>query len=383
VDNTIEINNISKEYHFYKSPVSRLKSLFFKGNHSQKFDVLHNINLNISRGETIGIIGENGAGKSTLLKIISGVLQPTHGDITIKGRVLSILELGVGLHPEFTGKENIFFYGDVLGFGRDFILSKLDEIIDFSELGDFIEKPIKTYSSGMLMRLAFSIISSFDPDIIILDEVLAVGDMYFQKKSLNRILEFKKKGKTIIFCSHDMYHIRMISDKVLWIKKGEIADMGEPERVIFNYETFQMKKDVNLPGEAVSAPVIIKDVRLLNTEEVIKTFDDLKFQVITSATEDVPYHLMLSIKIEATLGVCAVGTHLKGMKPMTGDRVLTFFFPNQGIIRGSFYAHARVYDENGMLLYHEKTTPHFEILKDCDEIGLSYMPCDIKVEDLI
>jgi len=383
VDNTIEINNISKEYHFYKSPVSRLKSLFFKGNHSQKFDVLHNINLNISRGETIGIIGENGAGKSTLLKIISGVLQPTHGDITIKGRVLSILELGVGLHPEFTGKENIFFYGDVLGFGRDFILSKLDEIIDFSELGDFIEKPIKTYSSGMLMRLAFSIISSFDPDIIILDEVLAVGDMYFQKKSLNRILEFKKKGKTIIFCSHDMYHIRMISDKVLWIKKGEIADMGEPERVIFNYETFQMKKDVVVSGEPHSAPVIIKDVRLIQSDEAIKTFDDLKFQIITKARDDVAYHVMLSIKIEATLGVCAVGTHLTGIKAMQGDKLITFFFPRQGIIRGAFYAHARIYDENGIILYHERLTEHFEILRNCDELGLSYMPCDIEIEDIV
>lgn len=383
MENTIEINNISKEYHFYKSPVSRLKSLFFKGNHSQTFHVLDDISLHIKNGETIGIIGENGAGKSTLLKIISGVLQPTHGDITIKGRILSILELGVGLHPEFTGRENIYFYGDVLGFGRDFIISKIVEIIDFSELGDFIDKPIKTYSSGMLMRLAFSIISSFDPDIIILDEILAVGDMYFQKKSLNKILEFKSKGKTIIFCSHDMYHIRMISDRVLWIKGGKIADIGEPERVIYNYESFQMKKDVLLSGEATYAPVIIKDVRLLNTTEIIKTFDDLKFQIITKAMEDVTYHVMLSIKIEATLGVCAIGTHFKKMEPFRGDKVFIFTFPKQGIIRGSFYAHARVYDESGILLYHEKVTPNFEILKDCDAIGLCYMPCEIRIESFV
>jgi len=380
MNNAIEIDNISKEFHFYNSPLTRLKSLLFKGNHAQKFHVLNNINLNIKTGETLGIIGENGAGKSTLLKLISGVLEPSSGKVSLKGKILSILELGVGLHPEFTGRENIFFYGDVLGFGRDFILSKIDEIIEFSELKEYIDQPVKTYSSGMVMRLAFSIVSSFDPDVIILDEVLAVGDMYFQKKSLNKILEFKSKGKTIIYCAHDLYQIRMIADRVIWIKNGRIEDIGDPEKVIFNYEMYQMKKEMPVTSDIQNAPVFITDVKLLNNSDIIRTFDDLLFQISTISVQNVPYHVMLSIKIEPTLGVCAAGTHFKKMEPLRGSRVIKFTFPEQNIIRGSFYAHARIFDQNGMLLYHEKTTPHFEVLKNCDEIGISYMPCEIKIE---
>lgn len=375
----IAVKNLSKGYKLYKKPIERLKSLFLNNISYETVNALEDISFSIKCGEMVGIVGENGAGKSTLLKIISGVLPPTSGQVEVKGKILSILELGVGFHPEFSGRENIFFYGDVLGFDRSFIRDKLDSIISFSELGSFIDKPVRTYSSGMLMRLAFSTVSSFEPDILILDEILAVGDMHFQRKSLNRILEFKNKAKTILFCSHDAYPIRMLCDRVLWLKNGRLAEIGEPENVLYNYESYQMRKDAITEDAATSAPVFIKEVRLLNQGK-IKTFDDIGFQIITEALDGVSYHVMLSIKISAAIGVCAVGTHLSQFHAIRGSREINITFPKANLIRGSFYAHARVYDESGIILYHEKVTPFFEVFKDADELGLCYMQCkwDIK-----
>lgn len=375
----ITVKNLSKSYRLYKKPRERLKSLFFSNIPYDTVNALEDVSFSMNCGETLGIIGENGAGKSTLLKIISGVLSPTCGQIEVSGKILSILELGVGFHPEFSGRENIFFYGDVLGFDRAFIRDRIDSIISFSELTSFIDKPVRTYSSGMLMRLAFSTVSSFEPDILILDEILAVGDMHFQRKSLNRILEFKNNAKTILFCSHDAYHIRMLCDRVLWLKDGKAAEIGEPESVIYHYESYQMRKDDTTEDASPSAPVVIKEVRLLNQGE-IKTFDDIGFQIITEAWDSVSYHVMLSIKISAAIGVCAVGTHLSQFQAIRGSREINITFPNANLIRGSFYAHARVYDETGIILYHEKVTPFFEVFKDADELGLCYMQCkwDIK-----
>ena len=370
----LTVENLSKSYRLYRRPSDRLKSLFLKDVPHDTVNAVEGVSFALGRGETLGIIGENGAGKSTLLKMLSGVVSPTQGSVRVDGRVLSILELGVGLHPEFTGRENIYLYGDVLGFERDFLRKKTDEIIDFSELASFIDRPIKTYSSGMLMRLAFSIVSSLEPDVLILDEVLAVGDLHFQRKSLNRILDFRKRGKTILFCSHDAYHIRMLCDRALWLREGRMAEIGEPERVLFHYESYQMKKEEALKETPLSLPALISEVRLVN-QGTIKTFDDIRFQIITQADDHTPYHLMLSLKISTELGVCASGTHLRRMQPVTGSRKVMVIFPRSNLIRGSFYAHARLYDENGIVLYHEKVTPFFEVEKNADEIGLSYMPC--------
>jgi len=167
----INAGNLTKSYTLYRKPSDRLKSFFSKNVPCDVITALKDVSFSVAKGETFGIIGENGAGKSTLLKVLSGVASPTSGHATVEGRTLSIIELGVGFLPEFTGRANIFFYGDVLGFSRDFIRGKLEEIIDFSELGSFIDRPVKTYSSGMVMRLAFSIVSSFEPEVLILDEV--------------------------------------------------------------------------------------------------------------------------------------------------------------------------------------------------------------------
>jgi lipopolysaccharide transport system ATP-binding protein len=201
----------------------------------KRFTALQDISFEINRGETVGIIGRNGAGKSTLLGLMAGVLKPSRGTIAINGRVAPLLELGGGFHPELTGKENIILNGILLGMTRKEVVRKIDDIIEFSGLAEFIEQPIRTYSSGMLARLGFSVITHLDPEILLIDEILAVGDLDFQKKCISRMLDFKKRGVTMVFVSHAMEDVPMICDRVLWIENHGIKREGTPGDVISEY----------------------------------------------------------------------------------------------------------------------------------------------------
>ena len=379
----ITASNLTKTYRLYRKPSDRLRSFFLKNIQCDVIKAMDDVSFSVNRGETLGIIGENGAGKSTLLKIISGVLTQTHGDVVVDGKILSILELGVGFHPEFTGRENIFFYGDVLGFGRDFIRSKTEEIVAFSELGSFIDKPIKTYSSGMLMRLAFSIVASFEPDILILDEVLAVGDIHFQRKSLNKIMEFKKKGGTILFCTHDTYHTRMICDRVLWLKDGRVEMSGEAESVVMAYESYQFKKEERQDVLQISSSpaVMIGDIRLLN-DGSLKTEDTLSLFIKTEAQRnDIPYNLTVSIKLPDGRGIYVTGTHMNDIGLLRGPKAITIDFPAIKLLSGNYYAHVRVFDETGLILYHERATPFFNIRKERADMGICYLENRWRIED--
>ncbi|MFA6079244.1 MAG: ABC transporter ATP-binding protein [Candidatus Omnitrophota bacterium] len=197
---------------------------------------LRDISLDVGQGESLGIIGPNGAGKSTLLKVISGVIKPSEGTANVRGKTAPLIELAAGFDDELTGRENIFLNASILGFSRREIEERFDRIVDFSELEDFIDTPLKHYSSGMIARLAFSVATEVDPDILIIDEVLAVGDAHFKQKSRERILEFKNKGVIILFVSHDMEQVRNICNHVLWLDHGSVRMLGEPEKVIAEYE---------------------------------------------------------------------------------------------------------------------------------------------------
>jgi ABC-2 type transport system ATP-binding protein/lipopolysaccharide transport system ATP-binding protein len=199
---------------------------------------LKKISLEISEGESLGIIGHNGAGKSTLLKVVSGVIKPVEGHMHVKGRIAPLIELSAGFDPELTGRENIYLNAAILGFSRKEINSKFDRIIEFSELQEFVDSPLKNYSSGMVSRLGFSIATEVDPDILIIDEVLAVGDASFKKKSMERILEFRNNGITIIFVSHNMEEIRYLCSKVSWLDHGSIKMTGDPSAVTAAYESY-------------------------------------------------------------------------------------------------------------------------------------------------
>ena len=236
----IEIINLWKKFKIYYYKVQTLKErLILRNNQKIKyFWALKNINLKIPKNATVGLIGRNGSGKSTLLKLISKIIYPTKGEIKVNGKISTLLELGAGFHPEFTGLENIFLNGIIMGLSKKQIKEKLDEIISFAELQNFIHTPVKNYSSGMCMRLGFSIAVHYEPDILLIDEVLAVGDISFQKKCLTKIKELQKKGTTIVFVSHSLEQIKELCDWVIWLEKGEIKSEGFPNKVIREYQSF-------------------------------------------------------------------------------------------------------------------------------------------------
>lgn len=224
----IRFENVSKTYPLYHHITGGIKNLLFnfseglKSIRNSKYEALHDISFEVFKGETLGIIGKNGAGKSTILGLIAGVLKPTKGTVTVSGRISPLLELGAGFHPELTGRENIVLKGALIGLTRADVLARMDDIVQFSELQDFIDQPIRIYSSGMVARLGFSIVASLNPEILLIDEILAVGDAEFQKKCMNRMKEFKKKGVTIVFVSHSQEQVKAICDKVLWIDNHKI-----------------------------------------------------------------------------------------------------------------------------------------------------------------
>jgi len=235
----ISFKNVSKSYPlFYQKTLKEFfQALFTQKKTIEKVEALKNINLSIKKGETVGVIGKNGAGKSTFLKLIAGVSYPTSGKVNIYGKVVPLIELGAGFHPELSGKENIFLNGVILGMDERYLVKKFSEIVSFSEIPmDFIFTPVKYYSSGMFMRLAFSVAVFSKPEILLVDEILAVGDIAFQKKCLNKMNEFKKQKVTIVFVSHSMEQVKNFCDKVIYLKEGRVEYEGEVEEGVKKYE---------------------------------------------------------------------------------------------------------------------------------------------------
>jgi ABC-type polysaccharide/polyol phosphate transport system ATPase subunit len=242
------------------------------------FWALRNVSLNIKSGATTGIIGANGAGKSTLLKVITGLTKPNSGTVKTEGRISALIELGTGFHPEISGRENIFVNGIMLGLTKKQIRDKYDEIVEFAELGDFIEYPIKTYSTGMLMRLGFTVAVNVDPDILIIDEVLAVGDMAFSRKCLDRITDFKKRGKTIILVTHDLTMVRLICDEAIWLDMGRTMERGEVPKVIDGYMSQVVEKqEAYLKALQKKSHDVIKEGDVAKTE--LPSLDDVQSEL--------------------------------------------------------------------------------------------------------
>ncbi|MFZ2171186.1 MAG: ABC transporter ATP-binding protein [Methylococcaceae bacterium] len=245
----ISVKNLSKNYYLYNQPVDRLKQFLWHGRRQyfREFWALRDICFEISKGEVLGIIGRNGAGKSTLLELLCGTLSPTSGSIEVNGRIAALLELGSGFNPEFTGRENVYMSASILGLSKREIDERFEEIVEFSGIRDFLDQPVKTYSSGMYVRLAFSVATSVDPDILVVDEALSVGDGEFARKSFDRIRTMKEAGKTILFCSHSLYQVEAFCDRVLWLDHGELIQLGKPQVVVQRYGDFLLgRADVEL-----------------------------------------------------------------------------------------------------------------------------------------
>jgi teichoic acid transport system ATP-binding protein len=237
MNHAIEVRGLSKKYKSYPTPGHRILEALCLGRRSfhREHWALRDVEFDVPKGSALGIVGPNGAGKSTLMKILSGTTFQTSGSFRCDGRVSSMLELGAGFHAEFSGRENLIMNGIMMGYSRREMLEKFDEIWAFSELGDFIEEPLRTYSSGMAMRLGFSVAVAVDPDILIIDEIFAVGDMHFQKKCIDKIYQFRERGKTILFCSHSLYDIRQLCDQALWVRDGRVARIGDATVVTNEY----------------------------------------------------------------------------------------------------------------------------------------------------
>lgn len=241
----IRVDDVSKLYKLYDKPSDRLKEslgLTRKKLYKEHY-ALHNVSFDVKRGETVGIIGTNGSGKSTILKIITGVLNPSGGHVEIDGRISALLELGAGFNMEYTGIENIYLNGTMIGFSREEIDAKMRDILDFADIGDFVHQPVKTYSSGMFVRLAFAVAINIDPEILIVDEALSVGDVFFQAKCYKKFEDFKKMGKTILFVSHDLGSISKYCDRVVLLNRGKKLAEGTPKEMVSMYKRIMVNQD--------------------------------------------------------------------------------------------------------------------------------------------
>ena len=269
-DGVIQVINVSKMYKLYDRHMDRLKEalgLSRKKCYTEHY-ALNHINFEVNKGETVGIIGTNGSGKSTILKIITGVLNPTEGEIKVNGRISALLELGAGFNMEYTGIENIYLNGTMIGFSKEEIDAKLDDILAFADIGEFVNQPVKTYSSGMFVRLAFAVAINIEPEILIVDEALSVGDVFFQAKCYHKFEEFKEAGKTILFVSHDLSSVSKYCDRVVLLNKGEKLAEGTPKEMIDLYKKLLVNHmdEADAPEteevEHEAAPQPIADTRL-------------------------------------------------------------------------------------------------------------------------
>src|ERR671919_1365158 len=244
--NAIEVRDVRKIYRRYgrRRQFATLKSAFLSGRvlrdlrPDETFEALKGVSFDVDAGKTFGIVGRNGSGKSTMLKLIAGIGKPTAGVVQVRGRVSALIELGAGFHPEISGRENVYINGMMLGLTKRDIAARFDEIVAFAELEDFIDAPVKTYSSGMYMRLGFAVAIHIEPDVLLVDEVLAVGDEAFTRKCLDKIGEFRRRGKTILLVTHSLGLVEKTCDEALWLRQGKIADQGDPKRVIDAYLTY-------------------------------------------------------------------------------------------------------------------------------------------------
>jgi ABC-type polysaccharide/polyol phosphate transport system ATPase subunit len=272
--NAVEFQGVSKSYAIYASPGDRLKELISLNRlkRHRDFWALDDISFEVKRGETFCVVGQNGSGKSTLLQMVAGILAPTRGVVAVNGRVSALLELGAGFNPEFSGRDNVYLNGSILGLTTRQIDQRYGDIEAFAEIGDFIDQPVKTYSSGMVVRLAFAVAINVDPEILLVDEALAVGDIYFRQRCMRKVHELRARGITILFVSHAVADVKAIGDRALWLDGGRLVEIGEPDRVVAKYLAAMVEKDSTYlirksetaakrsGGPALRAPEIVETI---------------------------------------------------------------------------------------------------------------------------
>jgi ABC-type polysaccharide/polyol phosphate transport system ATPase subunit len=364
----VTARGLGKTYRVYDSPWHRLLEGLIRRPRHRDFVALEGVSFDLPAGEGLGVVGQNGAGKSTLLKMLAGIVAPTHGSLRVRGKVASILELGSGFHPEFSGRQNIVLNAAMLGLTEDEVREKTPEIIAFSELGDFIDQPVKTYSTGMSMRLGFAIATQVDPDVLIIDEALSVGDGYFQKKCMDRIQRFLADGGTLLFCSHAMYYVSAFCRQALWLRKGRAEALGTTADVVRDYENFLVRKGESAevlppaaPGERLG-PARIVAAELQGGREApgglrAYAYGEPWSLVVewVSEREDLGFHLGVGIDRSDQVQALVFASHQDGREPFTGRRRyrVRLRMPEQPLNRGEFSVHVFLLDEAGLHIYDE------------------------------
>lgn len=389
-DTVIKVENLSKSYMITHQKTERYTALRdviansvknlgrkifspktsnLKPKTSEEFFALKDVSFEVKRGERVGIIGRNGAGKSTLLKILSRITEPTSGRIEITGRVASLLEVGTGFHPELTGRENIFLNGAILGMGKAEIKKKFDGIVEFAEIEKFLDTPVKRYSSGMYVRLAFAVAAHLEPEILIVDEVLAVGDAQFQKKCLGKMEEVGKEGRTVLFVSHNMTAIKTLCERSIWLNSGQIADAGETSKVVSNYLQGGAQSVVEQTWDDIStAPgnekVRLHSVRLVkeneeeNTEITVLTPLKMEFEcwnLVPGA------QLNFSMHLYNAEGLCILNTGSNSVKFEKGLLKGTCYIPGNFLNDGAYNAMIMIVQDSSVGIYIHYNALIFEV----------------------
>lgn len=373
----VAARDLGKSYRVYDSPWGRLGEALLRRSRHRDFAAVEGVTFELPRGEGLGVIGENGAGKSTLLKMLAGIVAPTAGSLRVEGKVASILELGSGFHPEFTGRQNIVLNAAMLGLSEDEVMEKTPAIIAFSELGEFLDQPVKTYSTGMAMRLGFSIATQVEPDVLIIDEALSVGDGYFQKKCMDRLQRFLAEGGTLLFCSHAMYYVSAFCRRALWLRGGRVAALGETADVVREYETFlQRKSAARKSGDAAAEPALpvadesthrparIAGVRLLapspgaeGSPLRLAPGANLSVEIAWEATSpDLRFHLGLGLNRADEVEVASFSSFHDGLPPWTGRGVYRarLEVPELPLVKGEFSLYVFLLDEAGLHIHDQR-----------------------------
>ena len=389
----LRVKQLGKEYRLYDTPRQRLKSLVTGGVHHRSHWALSDVSFDLHRGQCMGLIGDNGAGKSSLLKLVAGTLQPSTGAIERSGRVTAILELGAGFHPDFSGRDNLRFGGALIGIDPGRMAGLEQQIIEFSELGDAIDWPVKTYSSGMVVRLAFALVTAVEPDVLIIDEALAVGDQHFQKKCVERITEFRNNGCTILFCSHSQYHIRQLCNVALWLDGGRVRALGTTDAVLSSYEAHVRAQDGELgqaprtasivpvgerqpidstqpatstvqpeasrphsPARSRNAIVAVEVAGLGEGQPALLQSRDLVVSVQAKLESGEQPHMAVMLEQSHGVGITSVATHADGAVPtdLGGGRWrATVTFPDLPLHSGEYVVSAYLFDSKALVVYDE------------------------------
>src|SRR5712691_7029024 len=381
----IQGRDLGKCYKLYARPLDRLREVlsFRSKAYHQDFWALRQVSFAVQPGESWGIIGENGAGKSTLLKLIAGVTRPSQGSVEVRGRVGALLELGTGFHPEYTGRENIYFSAAMMGLSKPETEALLPKIIDFSGLGNFIDRPVKTYSTGMFMQLKFSVATTINPDILITDEVLAVGDESFQKKCVRRMEAFLAQGKSLLFCSHSMYHVRKLCQKALWLERGQVRAVGDVSVVTNSYEDYIRETEARVrPNEEVrgnqdSAEYSrLRAVRLLNAaDQEVARFamgDLVRLEIIAETPDGIAPVVAVGLVRNDKTAIYGILSDIDEVQPKeigNGIFRVVYELMDLNLLPGSYTFRTHVLDPPGLRLF-DTVEKDFSVQGNTREFGI-------------